>query len=287
MLGNVATRPPWFNWLAPVLSLLLFSCSLKLHSADVEVAQEVTDLGPDVRTLLPVVINAGAEFFNNGDPEAACRVYESGLRVLRPALAGRPRLQQMIDDALADAGRMPDARDRAFALRPVFDALKAELKPRLVADTPKPPRAADTPKPTVGFTMTRDEQAIVDLMNAERKKADLPALRPNEKLFEAARSHTANMARQEVLAHVLENEHPGDRLRKVGYRASTWGENCAAGQHTPEEAISGWMNSDGHRKNLLGAQYTEIGVGIAVSGTGTRYWTQVFATPAGQRVGAK
>jgi uncharacterized protein YkwD len=221
---------------------------------------------------LHVLLTRGAELYNGGDPDACCRLFESTLLVLRPALADRPRVQQAIDDGLAAARQKADARDRAFFLRTVLDAITSEAGPR----------KAEALKPAVEFTLSREEQGVLDLTNAERKKAGLPALRPNEKLFQAARAHSANMARQEVLAHTLDEQGPGDRIRKAGYRASTWGENCAAGQRTPEEAISSWMNSEGHRQNLLGQQFTEIGLGVAGSGSGMRYWTQVFATPAGK-----
>jgi uncharacterized protein YkwD len=262
--------------LAPgVLALLLTSLAGGLRAVE-----GPTALDTHLHKVVPVLINRGADLYNGGDPEACCQLYESSLLVLRPALADRPRLQQTVDKGLAEARKKTDVRERAFALRAVLDAIKSPrpdaAPPR--TSSPKP----DTPKTEAGFTLSEEEKALLDLTNAERKKAGVPELKPNEKLFQAARAHSANMARQERLSHILDDENPGDRLRKVGYRGATWGENCAAGQRTPEEAVSSWMNSEGHRQNLLNQQYTEVGLGIATSAGGTRYYTQVFGTPAGQ-----
>jgi len=278
MFRRIAVHPVRPGGLAlGLMVLLLFAYPSGLRSEDDPAPQVAKSLDPHLRSVLAVLLNRGAELYNGGDPDASCRLFESTLLVLRPALADRPWAQKTIDDGLAKARHKADARDRAFFLRTVLDAITSEVGPRKT-DAPK----TDIQKLTAEFTLSREEQAVLDLTNAERQKAGLAALKPNEKLFQAARGHSANMARQEVLAHTLDEQGPGERLRKAGYRASTWGENCAAGQRTPEEAVSSWMGSEGHRQNLLGQQFTEIGLGIAVSGSGTRYWTQVFGTPGGQ-----
>lgn len=128
--------------------------------------------------------------------------------------------------------------------------------------------------------LTADEKRLIELVNVERQKADLPALKANAKLMKAARDHSANMARNKQLAHDLDGKGPGERLKDVGYASGGWGENCAAGQRTPAEAITCWMNSEGHKANILGGNFREIGVALAKAADGTVYWTQVFATPA-------
>ncbi|NLM13008.1 MAG: hypothetical protein GX209_04600, partial [Epulopiscium sp.] len=57
------------------------------------------------------------------------------------------------------------------------------------------------------------------------------------------------------------------------------GENIAKGQQTPAQVMNAWMNSPGHRSNILGTSYTQIGVGLATSKNGTKYWTQMFIRP--------
>jgi uncharacterized protein YkwD len=130
------------------------------------------------------------------------------------------------------------------------------------------------------FALSKDEQEVLDLTNKERKDACLPPLKPNEKLFKAARGHSANMAKQDKLDHKLDDKDPGDRLKDVGYAFASWAENCAMGQRMAAEAVETWVKStDGHKENLL-SKHTEIGIGVAKNADGTKYWTQVFATPA-------
>ena len=77
----------------------------------------------------------------------------------------------------------------------------------------------------------------------------------------------------------------GQRIAAQGYSYSTWGENIAAGYTTAASAVNGWMNSEGHRNNILNCNFKETGVGYyyLANDTGNenwyRYWTQVFASP--------
>ncbi len=137
--------------------------------------------------------------------------------------------------------------------------------------------ATDKDKPA--FELSKEEQALLDLTNKERAKAELPPLKANEKLFKAARAHTENMAKQNKLDHTLDDKGPGDRLKDVGYEHAGWGENVAGGPRTPEEAVETWMNSEGHKANILNPNFKEIGLGIAKSGDGGMYYTQVFGIP--------
>jgi uncharacterized protein YkwD len=141
--------------------------------------------------------------------------------------------------------------------------------------------AAQPPAAKPAFKLSADEQAVLDLTNSERKKEKLPALRPSELLTKAAREHSANMAKQQKLDHVLDDKKPDERLNALSYRFVAMAENIAMAQRTPAEAIATWMSSTaGHKENLLSKDYTEIGIGIAVDKDGQRYWTQVFAAPA-------
>ena len=131
--------------------------------------------------------------------------------------------------------------------------------------------------------LTEDEQAVIDLTNAERKKAEkdgtslnLKPLKMNPKLMEAARKHAENMAAQEKLEHVLDDKTPSDRAKAAGYKYRALGENIGWNAKGPKEAVAGWMDSEPHRENILKPEYTEIGVAVAKSKTGEPYWVQVF-----------
>jgi uncharacterized protein YkwD len=139
---------------------------------------------------------------------------------------------------------------------------------------PDPKVAGEKPK-AEEFQPTPLEQAILDLANEERKKEGLPPLKPQEKLFQLSRAHSANMARQNKLEHILDGKSPTDRARGAGYGAFVY-ENCAWGPRTAPEVIRMWMNSPGHKANLLNKYVNEAGVGMAVNDRGGPFYTMMF-----------
>lgn len=121
---------------------------------------------------------------------------------------------------------------------------------------------------------------VVALTNQERARAGLPPLTIDAKLNEAAQNHSNDMARRGVLTHYGPNgESPGDRISAAGYDFRMWAENAAMGFRSAATVMNGWMNSPGHRANILNPSVTEVGVGIAYTSSGSPYWTQVFAAP--------
>ena len=72
---------------------------------------------------------------------------------------------------------------------------------------------------------------------------------------------------------------PFTMMESFGVKFSAAGENIAMGQQTPEAVMNSWMNSPGHRSNILNPTYTELGVGLAKDSTGKCYWTQMFIKP--------
>lgn len=129
---------------------------------------------------------------------------------------------------------------------------------------------------------SEDENAIIEATNVQRTQNGLQPLMVNTQLMTAARSHAANMAKQDKLSHDLDGQTAGDRVTASGYRFSRTGENIGWNFKTSREAVMGWMNSEGHRDNILSRDYTEIGVAVARNAAGAPYWVQVFATPRGQ-----
>ena len=127
--------------------------------------------------------------------------------------------------------------------------------------------------------LSKDEKALLELTNAERKKKDLEPLKPSAKLFSAARAHAENMAKQEKLEHELDGKGMSERAADVGYKAAGLAENIGWNFASPKAAVEGWMNSEGHRANLLGKDYTEVGLAVAKTAKGETYWVQVFAKP--------
>ena len=128
------------------------------------------------------------------------------------------------------------------------------------------------------FMLTDEEQRVIDLTNAERKKKDLPPLKFNQVLCEVARGHSSNMVKQAKVEHNLDGKTPYDRIKAAGYRYLLAGENLARADVTIEEVMEAWMASKSHRDNILDAEFTEIGVGLVRDEQNT-YYTQVFAKP--------
>ena len=127
---------------------------------------------------------------------------------------------------------------------------------------------------------------VVQLSNEFRAENGLSPLSLNSQLGMAAEGHSEDMALQDFFDHLApDGSDVGDRILDVGYDYSRAGENIGAGYSTPEAVVEGWINSPGHRANLLNPDFTEIGVGyyFLENDTGTEnwnhYWTQVFGTP--------
>jgi uncharacterized protein YkwD len=89
------------------------------------------------------------------------------------------------------------------------------------------------------------------------------------------------MAKKDYFSHTgKDGRSPFDRMTDAGYAYSAAAENIAAGQRTPADVVKGWMNSAGHKANILNCTYSEIGVGYAKGGSYGTYWTQDFGKPA-------
>ncbi|MDF2545197.1 MAG: safA [Anaerosolibacter sp.] len=124
------------------------------------------------------------------------------------------------------------------------------------------------------------EKEVVRLVNVERAKNGLQPLKENWELSRVARYKSMDMRDKGYFSHTSPTYgSPFDMMKSFGIAYSTAGENIAMGQKTPADVMKGWMNSEGHRKNILSPSYTEIGVGYAVNSKGSTYWTQMFIKP--------
>ena len=126
---------------------------------------------------------------------------------------------------------------------------------------------------------------VLELTNIERSKLGFSPLTLNTQLLNAAETHSQNMALQDFFSHTgKDGSSLGSRISATGYQFSAAAENIAAGSSTPEQVVSSWMNSSGHRANILNPNLKEIGIGyyFLADDTGSvnfnHYWTQVFAT---------
>ncbi|MGB8944509.1 MAG: CAP domain-containing protein, partial [Streptomyces sp.] len=147
---------------------------------------------------------------------------------------------------------------------------KATPKPARTSTAPKAPQAPQAP---AGNSYSAE---VTRLVNAERAKSGCGPVTLNSKLGNAAQGHSDDMAERDFFDHTNpDGKDPGDRVTAAGYKWTTYGENIAAGQRSPSAVMDSWMNSSGHRANILNCSFKEIGVGYR-QGSGGPWWTQNF-----------
>ncbi|MFC8850855.1 CAP domain-containing protein, partial [Micromonospora sp. NPDC057141] len=203
-----------------------------------------------------------------------------------PAAADAPVAAPAAAPASTSAGPPPSPSPSASPT----SASPSPSPSRTAKPTPKPSRttaasrsnqrssAPATPRVTAAPGVSAQAQEVVNLVNAERAKAGCSALKIDDKLMAAAQAHSQDQADNRKMSHDgSDGSDVGDRLDRVGYAWRAYGENVAWNQQTPAAVMDAWMNSPGHRANILNCSFTEIGVGIASSNG--PYWTQDFGTP--------
>lgn len=124
------------------------------------------------------------------------------------------------------------------------------------------------------------QQQVLALVNHHRRKAGCGPLTLDARLILAANRHAADMARREYFEHESPGgRDPGERVTGAGYAWSRYSENIARGQASPFQVVSAWMDSPGHRKNILDCALDEMGTGLAMASDRTPYWVQDLASP--------
>ena len=128
--------------------------------------------------------------------------------------------------------------------------------------------------PAESTSVSAIEQAVLNLTNVERQKAGLSALQADGKLMESARAKSVDMSSKGYFSHTSPTYgSPFDQMKQFGVSYKLAGENIAMGQRTAEEVVKAWMDSPGHRENILKSGFTHIGIGYDANGN---YWTQQF-----------
>ena len=132
---------------------------------------------------------------------------------------------------------------------------------------------------TTQAEMTQAE-AVLKLVNAERAKVGVQPLTLSEKLTSIANTKAKDMADKGYFSHQSPTYgSPFDMLKQFGVSYSYAGENIAAGQKSAEEVMNSWMNSSGHKANILNKNYTQLGVGFVRGGEYGTEWVQLFIKP--------
>jgi uncharacterized YkwD family protein len=192
------------------------------------------------------------------------------------------QLAQPSKEEASKTADVPNKADASQAEKPAAAKPVEPQKSEAPANAEKP-AADNSSKPAdnnqaSNSEMNAYEQKVVELTNQERTKAGLQPLKAdNSTLSKMARAKSQDMSDKNYFDHQSPiYGSPFDMMKKFGISYKTAGENIAAGQKTPEEVVQGWMNSPGHRANILNASFTTIGVGYVQGGSYGSYWTQEF-----------
>ena len=131
--------------------------------------------------------------------------------------------------------------------------------------------------PVIDSAVSAYESEVVRLVNVERRKNGLSELTHDWQLSRVARYKSQDMKNLGYFSHTSPTYgSPFNMMKNFGISYKTAGENIAKGYSTPKQVVDAWMNSPGHRANILNSSFTEIGVGYVSSGN---YWTQMFIRP--------
>ncbi|NLP49893.1 CAP domain-containing protein [Bacillus sp. RO1] len=149
--------------------------------------------------------------------------------------------------------------------------------PKQEAQAPQqqaPQQNAEKPTEQAAGAVSEFEKKVVELTNAEREKQGLAPLELDEELSKVAKEKSKDMQQNNYFSHNSPTYgSPFDMMKQFGVEYRTAGENIAQGQQSPEEVVNAWMNSEGHRANIMNENFTHIGVGHVEEGN---YWTQMF-----------
>ncbi|QPC47426.1 CAP domain-containing protein [Mangrovibacillus cuniculi] len=198
-------------------------------------------------------------------------------------------LKQALQGANGHTQMTPAPEQKPAPEAPKQEAPKAEAPApapapeKVEAPAPAQPKEEvkeEAPAPKQEAQSSEDKQfaaQVLDLVNQERQKAGLQPVQLDEQVASVATKKSEDMRDNNYFSHTSPTYgSPFDMLKQFGVNYNSAGENIAAGQRTPEEVMKAWMESPGHKANILSSNFTHLGVGVAKGGSYGVYWTQMF-----------
>lgn len=156
---------------------------------------------------------------------------------------------------------------------PIVQPIEPPVEPTPTPPTIEPLPPVEPPTSNIGAF----QQDVLRLVNIEREKVNLKPLQHHDAVGRVAQVKSEDMSENNYLEHTSPTHGtPFEMLKNYGISYKSAGENIAQGYRTPQEVVTGWMNSSGHRANILHNRFTHIGIGYAQKG---HYWAQIFITP--------
>lgn len=200
----------------------------------------------------------------------------------RPAQAGALRWTSDRPGvaAVSDSGKISAVSEGTATIRAVLAASErtlGEFTMQVVSLPPVTPQRLDVLTAQV-LKLTNEARAKTQTCG-KQTYPPAPPLKSETRLGQAAQGHAANMAALGYFSHTSQDGRTlRNRIDATNYPWRAIAENIAAGQKDAQEVVTGWLNSEGHCRNLMNADYREIGIGLAQSAGGKRYWVQNFGT---------
>ena len=204
-------------------------------------------------------------------------IYVNGVKYKLPLTPSCPNVPSKPESTPNNPSTTPQQKPESTPSTPsTTPQQKPESTPSTPSTTPQQkPESTPKQKPSTDFSSY--QQQVLDLVNAERTKRGISALTLDSNLSSVATKKSQDMVNKNYFDHTSPTYgSPFDMMKQFGISYRTAGENIAKGQKTPQEVVTAWMNSEGHRKNILNPNFTNLGVGIAKDSKGTTYWTQMF-----------
>ena len=204
-------------------------------------------------------------------------IYVNGVKYKLPLTPSCPNVPSKPESTPNNPSTTPQQKPESTPSTP---STTPQQKPESTPSTPstnpeQKPESTPEQKPSTDFSSY--QQQVLDLVNVERTKRGISALTLDSNLSSVATKKSQDMVNKNYFDHTSPTYgSPFDMMKQFGISYRTAGENIAKGQKTPQEVVTAWMNSEGHRKNILNPNFTNLGVGIAKDSKGTTYWTQMF-----------
>jgi len=169
----------------------------------------------------------------------------------------------------------PNAPEKPVESKTPANPTSPQTKPE-ESKKPETPQESTNQSQTGNNAISSIEQEVARLVNIERQKAGLAPLTLSTELSKVARIKSQDMADKNYFSHTSPTYgDPFAMMKSFGIKYGYAGENIAKGYNSAESVMNGWMNSSGHRANILNPNFKTIGVGY-VKANGTTYWTQMF-----------
>ena len=172
-------------------------------------------------------------------------------------------------------GTVTSPGHRRHPTAPTTAGAPATARPRPTTTTKPPAPAMTTPRPTTTDPAPPPSQTeqVFSLVNQARAQNGCDPLQEDTRLDTAAQDHSEDMAQRGYFDHTTPSGVTFDQREKAAGYPTPGGENIAEGQTSAQQVMTDWMNSAGHRANILNCQFTAIGIGLDTDGW---YWTQDF-----------